>query len=129
MTFLQIGNREDVRPLLEQVPVHLFALPPLMMFFVTAKGFFLLIFNLAIIILISSAGWKASSFTNYDSDSDKYQKKTNGANTNFGFDDVDRNESTTPSFNEHFFNERAHASSAPDVNIWNFKFQIALKHN
>lgn len=125
MTFLQVGNRDIVRPFLEEIQVHMFALPPLMMFFVTAKGFIFLILSLIVIIAISSSGWKASNFTNYDSDSDKYQKS---AKTNFGFEDVDQDNST-PTFNEMMFAGRENTATLPYVSfstVRYFKFRLSI---
>lgn len=58
MNLMEIQNQDHIRPILEQVPVSTRSLPALIMFAAASKCLLLLILNIYIAIIFTSAFWK-----------------------------------------------------------------------
>lgn len=71
---------------LDAVPGYIWPLPSLIFFITASKGFVLLIFDIIVIICISSAGWKASDYPNYV---EKRRRYENNGRSNLGFNEND----------------------------------------
>lgn len=58
MTLLEITNREDARPLIEQIPVEYRTLPSTVMLYVSLKGVAGLILNIVVLFFVTLTGWE-----------------------------------------------------------------------
>lgn len=58
MTLLEITNRAETRPLIEQIAIEDRDLPPTVMLYVSLKGVAGLILNICLLFFITLAGWE-----------------------------------------------------------------------
>lgn len=58
MTLLEVTNRAETRPVIEQIAVEDRALPPNVMLYVSLKGVAGLILNICLLFFLTLAGWE-----------------------------------------------------------------------
>jgi hypothetical protein len=58
MTLLEIQNRDESRPLIEQINVQYRTAPPNAMLYVSMKGVIGVIFNIIILFFVTFTGWE-----------------------------------------------------------------------
>jgi hypothetical protein len=90
MEILEIQNVSEMRSNFERIPGHVKLLPSIMMLVVAAKLFFFFISNVVYVVVITRAGWSASTYHKY-LDQTRRNYESTMSRTNPGFEGSENN--------------------------------------
>lgn len=85
MDLLEIGNPDQVRVVMNNLPLTTQLLPTITMFLITSKGFIFFIMDVVMIAIIIRAGWSAATYHKYVDDTIRHYS-SNMSRTNPGFE-------------------------------------------